>query len=499
MAALNPGSDDSLGLRGEDFRLICESGFGDGLNGYAHSMAWFEGRLFIGTTRGTFAMMKVNKPLPDWSPWPVESPDNPYDVDRRAEIWAYSPDTQTWQLAYRAPWVWGKNRRPVPRYVGYRGMVVFQGRSDDRPCLYVSTWSPLATDPPDILRSENGVNFAPVPRPPWDTSVRSFRTLQPFAGRVHTTPTGSNTGDGRAQECVGSESTIYASDDVQKAIWTPASADGFGDPTNLTVFEMGTFNGQLYAGTVNPEKGMEVWRTDSCETLPYRWKRVLRHGAWRGPHNELALSMCAFKGALYVGTAIVNGGYHRRHAIGPAAAELIRIWPDDSWELVVGHSRLTPEGLKYPLSGHAPGFDNMFAGYIWRMVEHAGWLYVGTYSWANLIPYFPQHAWPGDVLTLIRRWGAEELNRLYGGCQLWRSRDGVHFEAVTRSGFGNKYNWGIRNFASTPQGLFVATSNVFGPRMAVERNGDWRYVDNPRGGLEVYLGHRPAAASRHAA
>ena len=493
MAALNPAvGGDELGLRSQDFRLICESGYGDGLNGYAHSMAWFRGRIYIGTTRGTFAMMKVNKPQPNWSPWPVESPDNPYDVDRRAEIWAYDPATAVWELVYRAPWVWGSNEREVPRYVGYRGMVVYQGQSDQAPCLYVSTWSPLATDPPDILRSEDGHHFAAVPRPPWDSSVRSFRTLQPFAGRVHTSPTGSNKGDGQAQECVGSESTIYASADVQQALWEPASEDGFGDPANLTVFEMGTFNGQLYAGTVNPTRGMEIWRTESCDTLPYRWKRVIQRGAWRGVHNELALSMCEFRGALYVGTAVVNGGYHRRYAIGPAAAELIRLWPDDSWDLIVGHSRLTPDGLKYPLSGYSPGFDNLFSGYIWRMVEHAGWLYVGTYSWANLIPYFPQHAWPGDVLTLIRRWGPEELNRLYGGCALWRTRDGVAFEPVTRSGFGNKYNWGIRNFASTPHGLYLATSNVFGPRLAVERNGGWHYEDNPRGGLEVYLGQRAA-------
>ncbi len=484
--------NDHLGLGTDDFRLICESGFGDGHNGYAHSIAWFEGRLYIGTTRATFTMLKVNLPRPDWKPWPVESPDDREAIDRRAEIWCYDPAAQSWTMLFKAPWVEGKQGGRVPRYVGLRGMVVFQGASDAKPCLYVSTWSPITTDPPDILRCENGTDFIAVPRPPWDESVRSFRTLQPFRGRVHTTPTGSNTGDGQAQECIGSESTIYASSDVQNAIWEPASADGFGDPSNTTVFEMATFNGQLYAGTVNPDRGMEVWRTDGdSDTLPYRWKRVLSHGAWRGKHNELCLSMCEFKGALYIGTAIVNGGYHRRFQIGPAAAELLRIWPDDSWDLLVGHSRLTPDGLRYPLSGYAPGFDNMFGGYIWRMAEHAGHLYIGTYCWINMLPYFPRHAWPSDVLTLLRRLGPEELNRLYGGCDLWRTADGVHFEPVTRSGFGNKYNWGIRNFASSPHGLFVATSNVFGPRLAVERNAQWRYEDNPRGGLEVYLGQRP--------
>lgn len=487
-----PGPAPGPGLRREHFKLISESGFGNPHNNYAHSMAWFRGRLYVGTTRSTFAAIAVNKPRPDLRPWPVESPPTPHDLDRRAEIWAYTPQTKTWECVFKAPFVWGKHKRWAPRYLSYRGMAVFQGASDSAPCLYVSTWSPIVTDPPDILRSEDGVHFAPAPRPPWDESVRSFRTLQPFKGRIHTTPTGSNKGDGQAQECVGSESTIYATDDIAKGVWMPASLDGFGDPANVTVFEMGTFGDRLYAGTVNPSRGFELWRTDGGDRLPYRWTRVLQRGAWRGQHNELALSMCEFNGALYIGTAIVNGGYHRRAGIGPAASEVLRVWPDDSWDLIVGQPRNTPDGLKVPLSGYLAGFDNIFCGYIWRMTVHEGWLYVGTYSWANLLPYVPMHAWPSDVLTLLRRWGFAEINRMYGGCSLWRSRDGEQFELVTRSGFGNKYNWGIRNFASTPHGLFVGTANVYGPELAVERNGQWRYVHNGRGGLEIFHGQHAA-------
>ena len=61
---------------------------------------------------------------------------------------------------------------------------------------------------------------------------------------------------------------------------------------------------------------------------------------------------------------------------------------------------------------------------------------------------------------------------------------------VTRRGFGNAYNLGIRNLVSTPQGLFVGTANLFGPRVAVRaEGGGWQYEDNPLGGLEVWLGH----------
>ena len=41
---------------------------------------------------------------------------------------------------------------------------------------------------------------------------------------------------------------------------------------------------------------------------------------------------------------------------------------------------------------------------------------------------------------------------------------------------------------STPHGLFIGTANPFGPTVAVKGPSGWRYEDNPRGGLEVFLG-----------
>jgi len=475
------------GLREQDFRLVADSGFGDGANSYAHSMAWFEGCLYVGSTRATFAMMRAMISLPDLEPWPILAADDVYDADRRAQINRFDPKTGVWTRVYQAPWVPSRARRPVPRYVGFRGMAVFQSPRDQKPCLYVSTWAPVQAEPPDILRCEDGTNFDSVPRPPWDKSVRSFRTLQTFKGRVHTSPTGSNAGQG-SRESVGSEATIYSAADLHSGDWKAASPEGFGSKQNLTVFEMAEFNGHLYAGTVNAVGGCELWKTDGAGGVPYQWKRVLARGGDRGPFNEVVVSLQEFNGALYVGTGIINGGYHRELQVGPAAAEIIRVWPDDSWDLIVGHPRTTEQGLKVPLSGYSPGFDNLFNGYIWRMSVHDGWLYAGTFNWINMMPYLPLHKFPEDVLTLIRRWGAEELVRNFGGCNLWRTQNGTTWECTTRSGFQNKYNWGIRTMASTPYGLFVGTANVFGPWVAAERDGEWGHIPNDRAGLEVWLG-----------
>jgi hypothetical protein len=486
---------DELGLGAADFRMINRNGFGDGLNSYAHSMAWFEGCLYVGTTRGIIHMRLASKPLPDLKPWPCPVPKDLYDdLDRRAQIWRYDPRSGHWNLAYQAAQVPGRGRE-VPRYIGYRGMAVFKGAGDAKPCLYVSTWAPSLAEPPDILRSEDGRSFQVVARPPWDNTVRSFRTLQPFRGRIHTTPTSSGKWVGgvrQSSDSIGSESTIYCTDDIQTARWQPASRHGFGDDNNLTVFEMAEFNGQLYAGTVNPT-GFQLWRTERADAPPYTWKKVLDRGAGRGAHNEVAVSLCEFNGALYVGTGILSGGFHQTLRIGPAASELLRVWPDDSWELLVGQPRETPAGVKVPLSGYGVGFDSLFNTYVWRMTAHAGWLYAGTFSFGSVLPYLPLHIWPEDVLVLLRHWGLDRVSRELGGFDLWRSRDGVRWDCVTRSGFGNQYNWGLRNFASTPYGLFFGTANPWGPTIAIQRHGRWQYVENPRGGCEVYLGRKNTA------
>jgi hypothetical protein len=493
-SAGGPFSTGGVGLVESDFRLVTtENGFGEGFNSYAHSMAWFEGRLYVGTTRGVSASVKAATDTPMSKPWPTLTSDDVYDIDRRAQIWQYNPVTDKWRRVYQAMWVPCKDGRPGPRYMGFRGMRIYQGPRDPKPCLYVSTWAPSRVEPPNLLRTEDGEHFEMMPRPPWGETVRSFRALQPFKGRMHTSPTGST-----GKSDVSSDATVYCTEDIRYPNWTPASQHGFGNPRNVTIFEMGTFNDHLYATMANPWGGAQIFKTDGEGGPPYKWTMVLERGAYRGVFNEGVSAICEFKGALYMGTGIANGGFHREFQVGPAAAELIRLWPDDTWDLIMGNPRTTPQGLKVPLSGYHAGFDNFFNGYVWRMAVHDGHLYAGTFNWIQSLPYMPMEMWPEDAAHVLQRWGLETLLRNYGGCELWRTADGVSWENVTRSGFGNKFNWGIRNMVSTPHGLFVGTANVFGKYVAVQREGRWMYLPNPRGGLEIWLGRpRAGEASRN--
>ncbi|MDP3938663.1 MAG: methyltransferase domain-containing protein, partial [Deltaproteobacteria bacterium] len=136
--------------------------------------------------------------------------------------------------------------------------------------------------------------------------------------------------------------------------------------------------------------------------------------------------------------------------------------------------------------------------YVWRVCEHDGWLYVGTYNASVFLPFKPFPI-PEEILRLLKLSDSEEFQTRYGGCHLWRSPDGEHFLPVTTNGFGSTYNHGIRQLCSTPKGLFVGTSNPFGPNVGVKRDGAWHYEDNPRGGLEVWRGERSHGESRPAA
>ena len=471
------------GLHLDNFTQIAVQGFGDARNAYAHSMAWFDDRLYVGTTRDNLCLVSARNPM-KMKCWPVLCKNPPDPRDLRAQIWRYDPRTTQWEMVHLSPMIM-RDGNEVMRDIGYRGMAVFQGRSDSRPALYLSSWSATGAR---IIRSEDGRTFTDVSEPGLGyPSMVCFRSLQEFNGRLYTSPVGK-AGHGPN---VAELPIILESDDPAQGRWRIVNEPGFGDPTNMGIFEMTVFNGYLYAGTLNPTSGFQLWKTRAEGEPPYAWSRVLTSGAYRGIDNESVASLCVFDGALYVGTGIMGGGYNRRLRIGPAASESIRVHPDDTWELLVGDPRITPDGTKIPLSGLGPGFNNYSNGYFWRMCVHEGWLYLGTYSWACFLPYVLLDGCPEAVIQYIEKEGIEALASQLGGCELWRTQDGVHWHPVTLDGFGTLFNYGIRTMSSTPHGFFVGTANPFGPLVGVKTESGWQYQPNPRGGCEIWLGTRP--------
>jgi hypothetical protein len=485
----------SGGLAPSDFRQIACNGWGDSFNAYAYSMAWFDDSLYVGNSRGNLVM--IHRHHPDWMRvWPVRTPRNFHDFDFRAQIWRYRPRDDHWERVYRSPWVDGRNREQVPRDIGYRSMTLFKPARERREALYATAFSAASSgQAPRILRCRDGINFDSLPATGSDPTLNTYRILQMFGGRLYTSPTGRA---GGAANASGS-AVILETGDPASEPWRPVSELGFGHPGNQTFFEMASFNDYLYVGTLNPRTGFQIWKTPGGRK-PWRWRRVMTNGAYRGNLNEIAISMCVFNGALYVGTGIQNGGYDRTHRVGPAAPELIRIFPDDSWDLIVGTTRTTPCGWKSPLSGWGPGFSNPFNGYFWRMAVHDGSLYLGTYKWVVMLPWLKGDKWPAWLQRAGHRLGIDELAYSAGGFDLWRSPNGVDWGPITRNGFNNPYNYGVRTLQTTPCGLFVGTANPFGPDVAVRTGESWQYHPNRKGGLEIWLGsktHGNSLMQRH--
>lgn len=482
------------GLARSDFSLIADGGFGDPNNSYSHSMAWFAGRLFIGTSRANMCLLQQQNKNLTYSHPPVEClfPLNSPEFEgsqARAEIWRYDPSNGELLRIHQAPLIVDSQERTISRELSFRGMTVHEDARTGRPCLLVTTWARPYGVGPLILRSWDGETFETVcDFRQMGLVVNSIRALVPFKGRLFTAPSGTFNNNPNTSGVP----VIYEAEGPEGP-WRPANLPSFGEAGNVSILELCACGDWLYAGTFN-FSGFQVWRTRAEGEAPYTdWECVIRDGAGRGPLNQIAMAMCPFGDALYVGSGIQNGGYDVARKIGPAGAEIIRIFPDGRWEVVVGDPRGEGRLASYSLSGLKSGFDDLCNGYLWKMAVHDGWLYAGTLNSAVYMQWTKTGvgATGGQLMEML---GVERIVQHQGGFDLWRSADGVNWLPVDRHGFGNIYNYGIRNLVPTPYGLFVGTANPFGPRIARrDEVGNWFYADNPRGGTELWLGRREEA------
>ena len=144
-------------------------------------MDWFDGKLYVGTGRDVLCVenetnqyfVPLEKRYTTNPAVGVRCPEDPYDMNLRAQIWQYAPKTSKWQLVYRAP----TERNPVQKTkqvasdIAYRGMQVF-APPGGRPALYAAGVSAdeylpslLTSHPPRIMRSFDGVHWTALHLP----------------------------------------------------------------------------------------------------------------------------------------------------------------------------------------------------------------------------------------------------------------------------------------------------------------------------------------------
>jgi hypothetical protein len=427
------------GLDADDFELISLNGFDPvdnelDINDYAWAMAYFQpdgadiGQVYVGTGndmigliyQGISAVMN-NTELGDI-------------VARPPEIRRYRDDV------YRYAWETVLDYRDVEtdpdfQTIGFRFMSTYRSQTDGVNYLYAATFGRDAT----VWRTASGDpgTWEAV----WSSGREgSVRMLTEHDGLLYLALASEIPGTERVGE-------IWATDGQN--FW-PVVQDGFGNPDNVGVMSLVSYNDALYAGTMNQETGYEIWKVLGLNGHVQVSKIVDRGGP--SSANESAITPCVFGGELYWGNMI---NPYDNIADGFKAADVIRIDEDDNWETIVGPGSVT---------GLDSGFNHWPNTYIWSMVEHEGWLYVASYD--QISPFFnvlenldkvfaaftaPPNAREGTIFE--QWWNA--------GSDLYKTRDGETWYPVTLTGFDDPGNYGFRVMVSIDDYLYVGTANPF--------------------------------------
>lgn len=212
---------------------------------------------------------------------------------------------------------------------------------------------------------------------------------------------------------------IFVCADLDSNSWTSIAYAGFGLPDNGDITGLVEFNQDFYAGISNPHQGFQLWKIHPNNLPTKLWHPVLKQGGARYSWNRDPLALTVWNGALYVLAGTASPATTDRASV--PSPELLRVYPDDSWDLIVGTPRFSATGLKVPLAAMGPGFDQPFGAQFQFMTEHGGDLWVAL--------------------------------RYQGQIQLWRSQDGEIWTVTTMAELSEPSDWEVSAALSTPAGL----------------------------------------------
>jgi hypothetical protein len=524
---------EAAGLNADDFVSLATQGFledgGSRRNSYIWSMQWWHNKLYVGTLRDAICLFGAGGVLAPGYDTVCPPPGTFLTPDQRAEIWAYTPGGAagahgTWQRVFQAPLLLSTlneqlpddqlmnvmqvmnggeppnegqfaNLLPVleqtPREFGYRSMTTCNAGGQEN--LYVATLGVAGL----ILYSPDGTTFPAASLLGLDLlNDRGYRALLCWKERLWTSPSGTFTEfnftppisfeldpDIAFNKVLRTNSDPSSPTSPWESIVDVANDPQLGDANNLGIWGLEVFRGALYIGVTNRTTGFEIWRADgaSCNPPPglceLTWEKIIDNGGGLPvppdsiPTNARIFQFNEFNGYLYW-----SAGETAFPTFGPA--ELGRIGPDGRWDLIVGAARDASTMAAYPnfncqrqgdvclpLSGRGPSFgpDPFTRGsalYFWQLQVHDGFLYLGTAETQGL---------DSRCVSPV------------AGFDLWRSPNGIAWSLVFDDGLGNPCNYGARNMASTPLGLFLGTANPY-----TLEDGDG--PSGGTGGAEVWLG-----------
>lgn len=295
--------------------------------------------------------------------------------------------------------------------------IIWQTAEDSQEILYVLLASPLGLQ---LLRSEDKEQFIEINSVTEEIAkLFSLRNLVSFQERFYALP--KNLELNRENNLI-----FYCFDPVNSRQWQEINLPNSEQADNKAISEIVVFNDRLYAATMNSESGFQVWKTSQNtpgESLV--WQSVLVSGAYKYVLNQQIFTMVAFQSALYIvaGVQISDDRVNN--------FELIRIYPDDDWDLIFGVPRFTPKGLKVPLSAIDPSLDNLNDSSFKCLFVRDDYLYLGTQN--------------------------------EDGLQLWTSEDGETWMAIPQFDLKDYYQVEVHTILSTSSAtnLILNTTNLY--------------------------------------
>jgi hypothetical protein len=243
--------------------------------------------------------------------------------------------------------------------------------------------------------------------------------------------------------------------------WTPASEMGMSpiySNTNPAIYDLVTFNGQLYASVGLGANEGQIWRTSNGSD----WTKVTG-SEFGGSSNRTVTVMAVFSNTLYAA----------------ASADTVEIWRSStgssgSWE------RVAQDGFGNPNNSWVAGaavlngalyvsVRNGVDGItIWRTVNGTDWTQANTNGFGDAA-----NVGAGGMATLGGYLYAGTQNNTTGG-QVWRY-DGANWSKAGVDGFGNVNNIRIDSLYTVQSWLFaVARNSTTGLQVWRTVNGvDW--------------------------
>lgn len=477
-------------LTASDFAESAEQGMGDRANSWAWSMQWWNGYVYAGTnsnwhcvevlsqSRNSFGIITYPPDDPD-----IDCPANELEIDMRAEIWRWDSVTGLWEQVYIAPTqvftqyqrIGGTIIDPITETVtipptdialdiGYRGMALFE-EPDGTVALYVTAVSPRFAGydaPPRILRSTDGVTFTPLPQDPGtvlgeiqETSIRNPVTHIGTDGTPRFyVQAGSSKGSGILLE---SEDPAGGNDNFREIPIPGALGD-------YKISAMTSYFGSLIVGTRDTDTGFSILRVHPHGgALPYDYEVLVDSGGYAEFATDPILNVEILDFEEY-DCNLYAGGNGITIGTIPGLndpAELFRVHPEGTWDMIVGRERIgTPLGDISPLSGFDAGFGSPYNGHMWRMGAHNGHFYVATFDGSTTLK--DQDPLPPD---------AEKM-----GFDLWHTGDGTSMDPISEDGFSDQIidpdpprpdlplggmDAGGRTISSNEFGFFMGTANYW--------------------------------------